>query len=75
VWSALLRPSDVPYALLNGRTKLAHRFDYDIRPRANILHIESLRDSKFEIIIQKADIIGNSIDIVAEVTARITSPA
>jgi hypothetical protein len=63
--------SDVPYALLNGGNTIDHRFDYDIRPLdANVMHIESLTDSKFEIIIKKALIIENSIDIETEVTAK-----
>ena len=68
--------SDVPYALLNGGTKIAHRFDYDVRPlEATTMHIEALKDSKFEIIIQKAEIKDNSLNIIVEVTAKENLPA
>ncbi len=47
-----------------------------IRPLdANIMHIESLGDSKFEIIIKKTLISENSIDIETEVTAKENLPA
>ena len=68
--------SEVPYAILNGGTRTTHLFDYGYRELdTRIMYLESLLDSKYEILIQKAEIAENSINIIAEVTAKENLPA
>jgi Secretion system C-terminal sorting domain len=67
--------SAVPYTILNGGTKLQHRFDYVIRPlNPNTVLVESLSDSKFSIGLNSW-ITGNTLEVKASVFALEDIPA
>ncbi|MBN1158496.1 MAG: PKD domain-containing protein, partial [Bacteroidales bacterium] len=61
--------SDVPYSVLDGGSESGYRFDYDLRTLdERTILIRSLSDSKFWININ-AGIIGNTLDVEAEILA------
>jgi hypothetical protein len=61
--------TSVPYSILNGGPSSWYRFDYDFRPLdEKMLHIESLKDSKFWININ-SQLNANLLNIETEVSA------
>ncbi|MBN1789682.1 MAG: tandem-95 repeat protein [Bacteroidales bacterium] len=67
--------SDVPYTILNGGSKTAHRFDHTILPLTpNAALVESLYDSKFWITLN-SKVSGDILNVEAQVFALQDIPA
>ncbi len=67
--------SDVPYTILNGGSKTAHRFDHNIMPLTpNAALVESLHDSKFWITLN-SKVSGDILNVEAQVFALQDIPA
>jgi VCBS repeat-containing protein len=61
--------TEVPYSILSGGATSQYRFDYDMHPlEENMLHVESLYDSKFWINVY-SQLDGNTLNIETEVSA------
>jgi hypothetical protein len=66
----------VPYTILNGGSRPSQRFDYDASLlNEDTVHIESLRESKFNINIINSKIDGNTLNIETQVVAKEEIPS